>query len=125
MRPFRNAVSCALLLAAAASTAAAAPSATRSFDGKWSVLIVTDQGTCDRAYRYGVSIVNGKLIYTGDAAVNVDGRVANNGAVRVSVSAGSRRANAAGRFMQRSGSGTWHAVVTSGTCSGTWSAERR
>jgi hypothetical protein len=122
MRTFRTAISCAALLAAAASPASAAP---RSFDGKWSVLIVTDQGTCDRAYRYGVSIVNGKLLYTGDAAVNVDGRVADNGAVRVSVAAGSRRASAAGRFLQRSGSGTWRAVMSSGICSGTWSAERR
>ena len=34
--------------------AASAPmsSVKPSFDGNWSVLIVTEKGTCDRAYRY-------------------------------------------------------------------------
>jgi hypothetical protein len=27
-----------------------------SIDGPWSVLIITDAGDCDRAYRYGVTI---------------------------------------------------------------------
>ncbi len=32
------------------------------FDGKWSVLIVTDAGTCDRAYRYALNIGNGRSL---------------------------------------------------------------
>jgi hypothetical protein len=123
MSPFRDALPLAALLLA--TPVLAAPPAARSFDGKWSVLVVTDQGTCDRAYRYGISIVNGKLLYAGDAAISVDGRVTDNGALRVNVSAGSQKASAAGRLLQRSGSGTWRAVVSSGTCSGTWTAERR
>jgi hypothetical protein len=31
-----------------------------SFDGNWSVLIVTDAGQCDRAYRYGLVIRDGR-----------------------------------------------------------------
>jgi hypothetical protein len=31
------------------------------FDGAWSVLIITDAGDCDRAYRYGVQIVRGRV----------------------------------------------------------------
>ena len=56
-------------------------SAQRAYDGNWSVLIVTQQGNCDRAYRYGVSIRSGSVNYDG-GVVNFTGRVAANGAVR-------------------------------------------
>ena len=46
-----------------------------SFDGNWSVLIVTNRGPCDRGYRYGLSIRGGKVFYTGSLAVNVNGQV--------------------------------------------------
>ena len=31
-----------------------------NYDGNWSVLIVTKSGPCDAAYRYGLSIRNGR-----------------------------------------------------------------
>ena len=31
------------------------------FDGAWSVLIITDRGTCDRAYRYALRIADGRV----------------------------------------------------------------
>ena len=31
------------------------------FDGNWSVLIVTDAGDCDRAYRYALVIRDGRV----------------------------------------------------------------
>ena len=46
-----------------------------AFDGNWSVLIVTDAGQCDRAYRYGLVIRDGRVLYEGEAAVNVAGNV--------------------------------------------------
>ena len=54
---------CALLLVAAAtiSSAGLASSGT-PFDGRWSVVVETDKGACDRAYRYGLQITNGKVI---------------------------------------------------------------
>jgi hypothetical protein len=96
-----------------------------TFDGNWSVLIVTNSGQCDPAYRYGLVIRNGQVIYEGDASVNVAGRVSGNGAVSVRVSAGSQSANGTGRLSSAQGSGTWRGNGSSGTCSGTWSAERR
>jgi len=96
-----------------------------TFDGNWSVLIVTDRGQCDSAYRYGLVIRNGQVIYEGDASVNVAGRVSGNGAVNVRVSAGSQSANGTGRLSSAQGGGTWRGNGSSGTCSGTWSAERR
>src|SRR5262249_47840729 len=96
-----------------------------NYDGSWSVLIVTDNGSCDRAYRYGISIRNGAVQYEGSAPVNVAGQVGANGAVRVRVWSGSQNANGNGRLSRSGGGGTWAGSGTSGSCSGTWTAERR
>ena len=100
-------------------------SARTNYDGNWSVLIVTQRGPCDSAYRYGLSIQNGSVIYEGSAAVNVAGRVSPNGAVSVRVWAGSQGASGSGRLSRNSGSGSWRGIGSMGTCSGTWSADRR
>jgi hypothetical protein len=100
------------------------PASTTRFDGSWSVLIVTDSGSCDRAYRYGVQIRNGNVYYEG-GVVNFQGRVASNGSVHVSVSAGSQRAEGQGRMSRDLGTGTWRGQGSTGTCAGTWEAERR
>ena len=112
-----------LLLAAALVPVRAV--ARTNFDGNWSVLIVTDSGPCDRAYRYGLSIRNGAVSYGGSAAVNVKGRVADNGRVRVRVLAGSQGARGEGRLSRDYGSGTWRGTGSSGSCAGSWTAERR
>jgi hypothetical protein len=96
-----------------------------AYDGNWSVLIVTNSGPCDRGYRYGLSIRGGRVFYQGSASVNVDGNVSSNGTVRVRVSAGSQGANGVGRLSRDYGSGSWRGDGSSGSCSGTWTAERR
>jgi hypothetical protein len=94
-----------------------------SFDGAWSVLIVTEKGTCDRAYRYPVKIENGAVGYAGSASFTVSGKVDGKGAVTVTVARGSQSATGTGRMSDADGTGTWTAA--SGDCSGTWTAERR
>ena len=69
-----------------------------NFDGNWSVLIVTEKGTCDRAYRYPVKIENGSVGYAGSASFTVSGKVGDNGAVTVTVARGSQSANGTGRM---------------------------
>jgi hypothetical protein len=101
-----------------------AATARTPYDGSWSVLIVTQRGTCDRAYRYGVQIVNGRVIYNG-GAVNMSGHVTPRGAVSVSVSSGSAYANGSGRLSRSSGRGQWRGRSGSSACSGYWEAERR
>lgn len=96
-----------------------------NYDGNWSVLIVTNSGPCDRGYRYGLSIRGGRVFYTGSLAVNVDGQVSGNGVVRVRVSAGSQGATGVGRLSRDYGEGSWRGLGSSGSCSGTWTAERR
>jgi hypothetical protein len=95
------------------------------YDGNWSVLIVTQSGPCDRGYRYGLAIRGGRVFYEGSLAVNVDGQVAPNGAVRVRVSAGSQGATGVGRLSRDYGEGSWRGLGSAGSCSGSWTAERR
>ena len=120
-------ISVRLFVAAVALAAAYAPApaaARANFDGNWSVLIMTNSGPCDRAYRFGLSIRNGDVYYDGSAPVNVNGRVSGNGSVRVRVSAGAQSANGAGRLSREYGRGHWRGTGGSDVCAGSWTAER-
>jgi len=110
----------ALCLAAIMGAAPQATSAP-SYDGLWSVVIVTETGTCDRAYRYPIRISNGTLINAGDEAFVISGKVSANGSVSVRVSHGEKHASGSGRLSGNAGAGSW----TGGDCAGTWEAERR
>src|SRR5215468_2373080 len=108
-------------LTAATAYAAMPAQAKTNFDGNWSVVIITEKGTCDRSYRYPVRISDGSVGYAGEASFNVAGRVAPNGRITVSVSHGESRASGTGQLTGDSGAGSWRG----GECSGTWQAERR
>ena len=95
--------------------------ATGNFDGKWSVVIVTTKGDCDRAYRYPIDIRGETVVNAGDTAFDISGRVQGNGAVAVKISYGDKSAHGIGRLSGGMGSGSW----TGGACAGTWTAERR
>jgi hypothetical protein len=94
------------------------------YDGNWSVEVVTEKGSCDRAYRYPVVVENGRARYGGPESFDVNGQVQANGSVSASISRGQDRANVSGRLSGNNGTGTW---TTSGgrVCSGTWNAEKR
>src|SRR6267154_3381536 len=119
IRPAVAALAALAILAASAAPAFAAPIAASkaNFDGAWSVLIVTEKGTCDRAYRYPVRISNGSVGYAGEASFNVTGQVGANGAVTVTVSRGSQSASGSGRLSRADGTGHWR--TAGGECSGT------
>lgn len=120
-----SALTALAILTASAIPVSSAPIASgkQSFDGNWSVLIVTEQGKCDRAYRYPVRISNGSVGYGGQASFNVSGNVGSGGAVTVMVSHGSQSAKGTGTLGSSNGSGRWSAA--GGECSGSWTAERR
>ena len=94
------------------------------FDGAWSVLIVTDRGTCDRAYRYALRIADGRVYYD-DPSFTVSGGVDGVGRVRVALSAGGQTANGYGQLSGNYGQGAWSGRSTTSQCSGHWEAERR
>jgi hypothetical protein len=108
---------CFAAIIGVASQAMSAP----SYDGLWSVVIVTESGTCDRAYRYPIRISNGTLLNAGDEAFNISGKVSANGSVNVKVSHGEKHAIGSGRLSGNAGVGSWKG----GDCAGTWEAERR
>ena len=123
-RPLATAAALAILAFSTLPASPAPMSAGKpSFDGAWSVLIMTEKGTCDRAYRYPVKIENGAVGYAGSASFTVSGKVDPKGAVTVTVARGSQSATGTGRMSGTDGTGTWTAA--SGDCSGTWTAERR
>jgi hypothetical protein len=119
-----NLVRASMLAILCAASAPSTASARTIYDGEWSVLIVTEKGSCDRAYRYGVQIVNGNVVYDG-GVVNLSGRVAANGRVQVAVSSSNGRANGSGRLSRNLGEGSWNGQSGPSVCSGYWTAERR
>jgi hypothetical protein len=118
-------VSYSLLISTLAVAAPAQQRSLSKFDGNWSVLVITEAGTCDRAYRYGVRILNGQIRYAGEAGIQFSGTVAANGNVAVMVQSGDRTASGTGRLSTEDGSGTWAGTSPSNRCSGRWEAERR
>ena len=112
------------LIALVTTTAALATTssfAEPAYDGLWSVLVMTQKGDCDPAYRYPIRISHGQLVNAGDNAFTITGTVAPTGAITVTVSAGGKSANGSGRLASDEGGGSW----TGGSCSGQWTAERR
>ena len=96
-----------------------------NFDGNWSVLVITESGTCDAAYRYGVSVDNGAVHYRGESGINVAGSVDEKGRVTVRIGRGQQSAQGTGQLSETSGSGTWSGSSPSSRCRGRWEAERR
>lgn len=126
--PFRCAIRSLSAVSAVTAIILAAPvpaAAQAAFNGTWSVLIITNSGPCDRAYRYPLRVANGRVAYAGQADFNVSGTVRANGAVKVTVSRGNAHASGSGRLGGASGSGTWRGAGSNSACSGTWTAEKR
>jgi hypothetical protein len=111
------------LLALAAVPSGSVTAAAASFDGNWSVLIMTDAGTCDRAYRYGVRIAGGRIYYQGGGP-SVSGRVDPSGRVVVSLRYGESAAHGSGRLSRSVGYGRWQGASSAMRCSGRWQASR-
>jgi hypothetical protein len=109
---------------AVAVVSAAASAYAASFDGPWSVLVITRSGPCDQTYRYGVIISNGVVQYAGGGPVTLTGRVSSSGNVSVRVSSGPQWALGSGRLSRSSGGGSWRGQGPSGGCAGVWSASR-
>jgi hypothetical protein len=119
-------VSLVFAIAAAITSAVARPASAQSrYDGRWSVLIITDKGTCDRAYRYSVRIARGVIIYGGEAGVEFKGRVDGRGRLTATISRGSTGAKGSGRLTRSRGAGVWSGQSPTMQCSGRWEAERR
>ena len=112
---FKSAVAASLLAALAGAT----PAAAATFDGYWNVQIVSSSSACSSGASVSIGINNGNVAST-NAAVTASGRVAEAGAIRVTLASGIKRAVGSGHLTATSGSGTWRAAL----CKGTWTAQR-
>ena len=93
--------------------------ASASFDGNWTVSIITTRGVCEAGMALPIQISDGRVA-SGASEVGVTGRVAQSGGITVTVVQGIKRAFGIGKLAEASGSGTWRG----GPCSGTWTATR-
>jgi hypothetical protein len=113
------------VLALACAVVAGPAHAGADYDGDWSILIVTQGGACDPAYRYGVHIADGTVINNRSSAAVVRGRVTPTETVMVVVLSGNQGADGSGHLSGNRGRGAWWFHGASTTCSGIWEAELR
>ena len=111
-----------LSVASVAEAATRRGASPRACDGRWSVMVITEQGVCDRASRLSLGIRDGR-IEMADAMATASGRVDPRGRVAVRVMNGADVLAAYGSLGTGTGSGTWRAP--SKQCAGRWVAERR
>ena len=98
MRRVMNSVIFSAFLAGAALVGPPPAAYAAGRDGNWSVLIITEKGECDRAYRYEVKVANGQVSYRGDSVDRLAGRVAPDGAIKVSIKLGDKGASGTGHL---------------------------
>ena len=112
----RKSVITVCLLAALAATT---PATAATFDGEWNVQIASSNTACSSGTSVSIGISNGQVAST-NAVVTASGRVAEAGAIQVTLASGMKRAVGSGRLTATTGSGTWRAAL----CAGTWTAQR-
>ena len=93
MSYFRKSAIAASLFAALAS---ATPSAAATFDGDWNVQITSSNAACSSGASVSIEINNGQVA-SNSTAVTASGRVAEAGAIRVTLASGMKRAVGSGR----------------------------
>ena len=97
----------------------ATPAAASTFDGAWNVQIASQNAACPSGTSVSIGINNGQVA-SNNAMVTASGRVAEAGAISVTLISGLKRATGYGHLTASSGSGTWRGAL----CSGTWTAQR-
>jgi len=89
LRPIFVLLLALFMVAGASLSSDAAPAARQgsaNFDGLWSVVIVTLQGSCDRSYRYPLRVVGNRVVQaSADPSYRLYGAVSRSGAIRVIV----------------------------------------
>jgi hypothetical protein len=116
---------CALVVTSIGIASPTFARSSSSYDGDWSVVIQTRGGACTSTLRYPIAISHGVVTNAGEGQASVSGRVTPAGTVTVTVQSGGAWASGSGRLGMTSGTGVWRGQGSSGSCVGTWQAERR
>ena len=102
----------------AAALAAAPAAADSSYDGLWTVTVVTKSGSCEPTTSSTLTVSDGKVSAAG---APVSGSVGREGLVKVSING----AYANGQLSGKTGSGKWNGASAGVPCSGRWEASRQ
>jgi hypothetical protein len=117
----------AVLTGGAASMNAAnvpvASAATQNPDGIYAVDISTRQGDCDKAYRWMISVSDGRVNSVGATPMAASGQISGSGTVNLAFRRFGQVAMVTGRFASGYGSGTWSSPTMQ--CAGSWRAVRQ
>jgi hypothetical protein len=98
----------------------AASAMAHTFDGEWSVQIVSKSATCGDGTTVSIDIADGRVASSA-IGVAASGHVGDSGAINVTLANGVKRAAGSGHLAGSAGSGTWRGLM----CSGTWVATKR
>lgn len=110
-----------LILAVAGLFAAvplAAQASASPFDGRWMIVAVVHEGTCNESYRLPITVQDGVIRYTGRHAVDATGRINSAGRLNMTLAHDGDVITASGSLGPQTGK--W---VSPG-CSGVWKRQR-
>jgi len=99
-----------LMIAAAGlfATAPLAPEAGATpFDGRWTIVAVAEEGSCDEAYRLPIDVQDGAIRYAGPFAVDAKGRINSAGRLNMTLAHDGDVVRARGRLGAQTGAGKW------------------
>ncbi|HUB65416.1 MAG TPA: hypothetical protein VL996_13405 [Methylocella sp.] len=116
----------AVLIGAASVNAANAQdvlAAAQNPDGIYAVYITTRQGSCDKTYRWKISLSGGRVSSAGDTPMEASGQINRSGIVNLAFQRMGQVATVIGRLVRGSGSGTWSSTTMQ--CAGSWRAIRQ
>lgn len=126
MIPLRTAVlapSLATALTLALVGTAGAQSKANRFDGAWSVVAKTENGSCTGPYRYPIVIQGGVVDDAGGNGVDASGRAGPDGRIVGTIRKGLGSVAVSGQLRGSTGNGRW-TLTGLGSCSGSWTARR-
>lgn len=113
----------AILVGQTSDRAQAAPAKPASYNGTWSVRLVTEAGGCDSSYLYTVAVQDGQVRpAAANGGASISGGVGPDGSVQLGVQKSLARGEGSGRLQAASGSGTWRLPLLG--CTGRWTASR-
>jgi hypothetical protein len=112
------------LILALAGLFATAPLAAEAgatpFDGRWTIVAVADECSCDEAYRLPIDLHDGAIRSAGPHTVDAKGRINSVGRVNVTLDYDGDVVKARGSLSAQTGSGKW---VSPG-CAGAWKGHK-
>ena len=109
------------LALAFATVGTCAASAATSFDGQWSVQLVTEKGKCDPSLSWSVAVADGRIADAG-MFVQANGAIDHRGRVELRITHGADVVSASGRAVGAVAEGAWRSPTRQ--CSGAWRAQR-